>query len=134
MDGDFAFIACANLLERPVVLGGGPDLMNLTRLLQVLGQSSIDPQSIQLAPRTVRLGSDLVIPTGTLLIFDADKIDQFALQQVLRQSPLQDVRPLNDDADHQPLPFEVPEISPRLVSKPPDDAVSGVLVAGLSLR
>ena len=84
-------IACDNLIDRPVVLGGSPNLMNLPNLLKLLGQSSIDPQSVQIAPRTVRLGSDLAIPTGTLLIFDADTIDRSALQQVLLQTPLPDV-------------------------------------------
>lgn len=113
---EFTYIACQNLLERPVVLwGDDPAMMTLPKLLQALGQTRIDPHAVKVFPQTVQLTHENVIPSGTLLVFDQTAIDRAALDRVLEQWPLPDVCPLDDQ---EPIPHGPPAAASAAVTPP----------------
>lgn len=126
---DMIHVACRELLSRPVVLGGSVARMTLPQLLAALGQDRLDPESIEVLPRTVRLGRDTVIPTGTVLTFDPAALDREALTQVLQRSPLTDVRPLNEPPVERQPPLPVVENNPPGPLELPREATAAIAVS-----
>lgn len=95
-------VACLQLCERPVVMWLKPAEATVPRLLEHLGQSASIAGSVRvLAPLSGRpLPGDALV-SGSVVLFDPTAMDQVALAEALRRSPLQDLVPVETPTHRQ---------------------------------
>lgn len=106
---NYCDIACVNLCDRPAVLCLKPQHASLPQLLELLGQAPEVAATVRIVlPAGVAQSGEQSLPSGSVVIFDPNALDQPALGSVLENNPLQDLVPL-ETAGHERVSAEVVE-------------------------